>query len=133
MAFEKRDGVVHEFGLFECPSSHDERKIEQLFEKFGSVKGLKNLLRHVLVRSFGVKAGMFRKFDDIGVNYFFLVDPGHESVGVLPLWHDTPLCLDPAEHPAQDHHGVRGLRRLDGSVWVVGLQRAPEPVCRDRK
>ena len=104
MAFEKKNGVVHEFGLFEGSGSHEEKKIEKLFDKFGSLKGLKNLLRYVLVRSFGIDAGMFMEFGDIGVNYFFLGDPRHESPHYLAVEYDVDKHRDPegglSRHPA---------------------------------
>lgn len=79
MAFKERDGVVHEHGLLDGNGSGLDAKIERMFNHFGSLKGLQSLLAYVLIRTFGIRAGLFRRIEDIGVNYATFFDPSFGS------------------------------------------------------
>ena len=75
MAFKEKDGVVHEHGMLDGNGAGLNGKIERMFDDFGSLKGLQSLLRYVLIRTFGIRPGLFRKIENIGVNYATFFDP----------------------------------------------------------
>lgn len=91
MAFKAIDGVVHEHGMLNGNGAGLNGKIERMFDNFGSLKGLQSLLRYVLIRTFGIRPGLFRRFEDIGVNSVTFFDPtfGSEKEYLSVNWKVT--------------------------------------------